>query len=395
MFLFIFISPNRMADEEATNSSASSSKVKAEQSQNSDADDGPVVKRQKLDETKKITNICYDCLEHIFDFLDVESLLSLAHTCKRLQIGAAYYFGDEFGDRLIILDNHDGVAPGLLVDSRFIVSTRLKLCLALLRCFGKKISYLFVKTNDHIDQLIQYIVQYCGDALADVTFHQCLPVMPIENCQQPFKNVEKISVANGILNGQLAGLAHYFPNLKFFNCDSIAFDANFVGLCFPQMKFLTIKIDREVAQDNVTAKGLKHLVSANPQLESVSFDLGKKMALSTLLDITSSNTSISDLVLVPDPDSIRNVLDIVNESATELTRLATEHPPLVNLYLPECRMTADDAIALIGQLTSLKSFLFHVRNHSEFESFNNQLDKKWNVRLKAVISDVHFVELNC
>lgn len=381
-----------MADEEATKSSNS---VEAEQSQTADADDGPVPKRQKLDETKKITNICYDCLEHIFEFLDVESLLSLAETCKRLQIGAAQYFGDEFGDRLIILDNYDGVAPGLLVDSRFIVSTRLKFCLSLLRCFGKKMSYLFIKTNDHIDRLIQYIVRYCGDALADITFHQCLPVFPIENCQQPFKNVEKISIANGILNGQLAGLAHHFPNLKFFNMEGISFDADFVGICFPQMKYLTVKIDSEVAQDNLTDAGLKRLIHANPQLESVSFELGKKMALSTLLEIVSSNASITDLLFVPDPESIRNMRDVEFENAAELTRLASEHPPIVNLYLPEYRITADDAIAFIGQLTSLKSFLFHVRNHSEFERFGNQLDKKWNVKLKAVVSDVHFIELNC
>ena len=33
---------------------------------------------------KSLTNICYDCLERIFDYLDIESLLNVADTCKCL-----------------------------------------------------------------------------------------------------------------------------------------------------------------------------------------------------------------------------------------------------------------------------------------------------------------------
>lgn len=374
-----------MAEQEVT----TSNNIESEQSQQLVASEEPT----NAVETKTITNIYYDCLERIFGFLDLESLLSFADTCKRLQIGAAHYFGDEFGETLLVLDNFDGGAPGLLVDSRFIVSTRLKMSLALLRCFGNKISYLFIKTDDHIDHLIQYIIRYCGDALIDITFHQGLPVFPIENCQQPFKNVERISVANVVLNEQLASVVHCFPFIKFFSMDGISFDPDFVGVCLPQLRYLTIKVDSD-GQSDCTERGLINLMHANPQLESLSIDLGRKMALSTIMEIVSGNSSISDLVMVPNPESIRNVVDVMSESTEELTRFANEHSSLVNLYIPEYRFTADDAIAFIRQLTSLASFLFSVHGHSEFESFIDQLDKKWKVNLKAVISDVHFVELN-
>lgn len=52
----------------------------AQQHQESDGNKGPIGPR----ETKTITNICYDCLERIFDFLDLESLVNVAGTCKRL-----------------------------------------------------------------------------------------------------------------------------------------------------------------------------------------------------------------------------------------------------------------------------------------------------------------------
>lgn len=51
------------------------------------------------EEVKSITNIYYDCLEQIFDFLDLESLLNVAGTCKRLQIAAAAKLSDEYGGK--------------------------------------------------------------------------------------------------------------------------------------------------------------------------------------------------------------------------------------------------------------------------------------------------------
>lgn len=50
-------------------------------------------------EAKTITNIYYDCLERSFDYLDLESLLNVARTCKRLQIAAAAKFDDDFDEK--------------------------------------------------------------------------------------------------------------------------------------------------------------------------------------------------------------------------------------------------------------------------------------------------------
>lgn len=52
------------------------------------------------------TNIYYDCLERIFDYLDLESLLNLAQTCKRLQIAAAAKFSDAYGKICILVNPH-------------------------------------------------------------------------------------------------------------------------------------------------------------------------------------------------------------------------------------------------------------------------------------------------
>lgn len=60
-----------------------------------------VAKRFKTDDRtpNRREIIYYDYLERIFDFSDVESLLNVAGTCKRLQIVAAAKFGDEYVDK--------------------------------------------------------------------------------------------------------------------------------------------------------------------------------------------------------------------------------------------------------------------------------------------------------
>lgn len=50
-----------------------------------------------------ITNINYDCLERIFDCLDILDLLNVAGTCKCLQIAAAAKFSDEHGKKHVIM----------------------------------------------------------------------------------------------------------------------------------------------------------------------------------------------------------------------------------------------------------------------------------------------------
>lgn len=67
--------------------------------------DGKAEDVEAADTKPNITTIFYDCLERILEYLDMESLLSVAGTCKRLEIGAANYFGEKFGNSMILVGN--------------------------------------------------------------------------------------------------------------------------------------------------------------------------------------------------------------------------------------------------------------------------------------------------
>lgn len=118
-----------------------------------------------------ITDICNELVDRIFDFLDVQSLLNCAQTCTRLQIAAAEKFGHDFGNDCVDMSYFPTEKPEVYRMSygqKFGNATRvtgLKYCLKFLRCFGTKISYLYLMTkNDEIydKYVIQYVNQYCA-----------------------------------------------------------------------------------------------------------------------------------------------------------------------------------------------------------------------------------------
>lgn len=123
-------------------------------------------------ETPSITNICYDFQRQIFDFLDLESLLMVACTCKQLQNAAAAHFGSRFGKKDVWFTPSRRIAIHVNKYDAIDVCG-LKLCLPFLRCFGANISRLRVFVpccdnnyyNRNFKFLLQYINKYCPDAL--------------------------------------------------------------------------------------------------------------------------------------------------------------------------------------------------------------------------------------
>lgn len=365
-------------------------------------------------EKKTITNIYYDCLERIMNFLDIDSLVNLADTCKHLQIGAAHYFGENFGSKCIIISN-DLVAPHVC-DKCALVS-RLKPTLAMLRCFGSKIAHLSIEKSDYSDYYKHYLMNYCGDALQNIHFHQSLsvlptedrqntlknllagiahwfpfikkqPVFPIEDGHKPFKNVKHICITNVILKDQLADVSHWFPTIQSLHLCNIWFDDDFIGVCLPRMEFLGIS---NVDQREFSIKCMLNLLHANQQLITLNSDI--KMTLTTLLEMINGNSSIKNIEMKLNIETLTVAIESIIVNAAELERFANEHPSIVCLLLLKYQIKADDAIAFIRKLTSLDRFNFNIMGQSEYDRFTQQLDGKWKCDLLRVISGVHFIEL--
>lgn len=328
-------------------------------------------------EVKSITNIYYDCLERIFDFLDLESLLSLANTCKRLQIAASVKFSDILGKREIYLglSQFNWKKPGIYDNGYLIEVFGLKYGLPLLRCFGLKIYGLNIlyhcnsEPNDYVDR---YVNQYCADTVKFIAFKR-KPKFSPETHQKPFKCVERVVLQNVDVGKHLPSFVNWFPKLRQLEMQNISIDENFIDIPFPHLEYLTATVGNGV-RSNFTKKNILGLLHANRQLIGLDVYMhdNGRMVMSELFSMISENPMISTFSTMLNSGNM-----VAKVSVIEMMRFAVEHPTLREMDLFQYQFTAKDAITFIRQIKSLEQLQFQVTDESEFERFANQLDSEW------------------
>lgn len=325
----------------------------------------PEQKRDVDAQATTITNIYYDCLEHIFDFLNFESLLNVAQTCRRLQIGAAAKFGDDFYSKRIelYLYRPNEWQSGIYWHPKCIFVVNLKFCLPFLRCFGAKISDLLVDysglPSDHCGHVNQYISQYCAATVTKIVFLG-KPEFSIELFRKPFKQVTALTISEASIDNQLLALVHWLPNLRRLKLNDVEIstgDATDVSVSFPHLEHLSFTIAPEAAMGHLTYNQAVHLLNANRQLHSLKI--------------------ISYYVM--DVGMIKNM--------NELIRFANEHPLIDDLDMRASILKADAAISIFRQLNSLKHFGFLVQDQTEHDRLLKCVDEAWQHNIFPINDD--------
>lgn len=339
-------------------------------------------------EAKAITNIYYDCLERIFDFLDLEDLLNVGRTCKRLQIAAAAKFGDDFGkvkirfcnwlyyyhrDSGINIDKYDG---GIDVIG-------LKLWLPFLRCFGRHVSMLRVDYRDVPETRMEFldhcINHYCADTLEGCTLLETR-ALSVKNFTKQFKKVNSVSISGAPLRNQLPFFNKMFPNMHRLELGRVSIDEITFGVRFPQLRDLTLIFYSGKGNGNLTYGNAKKILHANQHITGLCIEnTADKMTLTMLLDLIEENRSIVSLSA-----QFEHGIEV---NTAEWVRLASTYPLMQVLCMTAFRITARDAIFLIQQLSSLNFLKLHFANRFERESFMEQLTNEWGECDKFLLSD--------
>lgn len=341
-------------------------------------------------EPKSITDICYDCLERILDFLDLQSLLHVADTCTWLRAAAAMKFGTNFRQKRIYLDLQTYAQPWIHVHRNEINLSGLRVCLPFLRCFGEKITDLAVNYRNSdgkiTGQVDRYINQYCGNL---ISISQVNRAFPITNLQKPFKNVEKIDITSSCLGKYLPKFTYLFPNLGHLEMYYVSFYA-FQNVCFPNLKHLTLIVENSNRWQYFTYENTAKFLNVHRKLDVLNLMLFGEMALSTLLRLISGNRCITKLSVV---SGLGYSDKFVNVNVDEMDRFAAKHPLLVELDVVSFRFTADNAVRFIGQMTSLKLFKFQVENSFERDCLFEQLDDEWKYHFWT-FNGIFYIKLN-
>lgn len=336
-------------------------------------------------ESNPMENICTEIVERIFDYLDVQSLLNVAETCKRFQKIAAGRFGHRFGDKAIYMYEmryFNGKRPPIIDVGDFSINViGLKFCLQFLRCFNANIMQLkHVCTHA---ALKRYINQYCVHTLKTISFaHE--DALAFKHFPTPFKNVETAKVAFvNFENRQLNSFANLFPKLCHLEMIHSELDENAIDVSFSHLKELKLGVVWTInngKKTNLTANNLSKLLHVNPQLQTLHFQLKSGVNFTELSNMISDNPLLLGLY-INDLDFYR----VFRVNAYELDRFVSEHPLIENLGLQHYEFGADDAIAFIRRLKSLEWMEFRVNHRSDVEHFLQQLDKTtWQYSVNSI-----------
>lgn len=339
---------------------------------------------EKETEASTMANICHELIERIFDLLDVDSLLNVAGTCKRLQVVAATKFGHKYGNKHIWFFENDFLlgsnrAPGVYLNRDQIDVIGLKCGFRFLRCFGAKLSNLedpfsYIR-NDHFHR---YVNQYCADTLINITSN-CEGAFPFESCSKPFANVKKIQISDAELGYRLEDFMNLFPNLRHLEMTDIKIHETAIAVRVPRMEHLALNVrmvfDDDDVIDEFTTKNVPNFLRENRYLQSLDLFSYNKIGFTELLNMINENPFLLKLRLKCGSSAVVN--------ADQLKRFTNEHPLIEELYLPVCRFSADYAFQLIRQLNSLRQFEFDFTSCHERDRFLNHIDKKWQYDLSG------------
>lgn len=324
-------------------------------------------------EPKSLNNIYYDCLERIFDFLDLKSLLNVANTCKRLDTAARAKFGHEHGSKVVKLSHVSAAIEPHISADQSSISVYSSVLLPFLRCFGRHVSHLrysrsstFQNGRERYAQ--RYINQYCAETLITISFGPVESM--IETFAKPFVNVREVTIATTALGNRLSHFMYWFPNMSrmkiLFGVRDV--DDGAVAVSFPHLHHLTVVLDTEPG--NFTIERAAELLRANRQLESLNIQSRRRR--NELWDLISQNESITTLTIT--------CLGSDGVTTDEVNRLASEHSLLEELRLTCAKFTANSAITLMLRLNSLKRFVFRIEGEIELNRFLEQLDNKWQAK---------------
>lgn len=198
----------------------------------------------------KITDLNDACLEHLFEYLNFQTLFNVADANEYLRPAAATVYKRHFGQFKVRLTGNSHVTssrPIFVLDQ--LIVDQLKSILRFLRCFGSEITVLEIDTGFYTkkkqyEYINQYVNKYCADNLTSISFN-LVPEISAEHFSKPFTNVQTVNVVAGSVGRYLPSFAEWFPNMRQLTLIQV-FQNRLTDLHFPHLERLTIQNGKQM-----------------------------------------------------------------------------------------------------------------------------------------------------
>lgn len=328
-----------------------------------------------LSNSTKITDLPDECLMNIFQYLDIRDLFMVAIASARLrrvavevrkkQAKGSTLFLYRYDSKFLLIDNqaHEKAATKAFARD-------FKGWLLYLRYFGSTISHLVIDYANYPNikwyQYAQrYINTYCAESLNEIEIEIWNISQVSFHLSKPFINVHTVSFRSYFTCKLLPQIAECFPNLKHLKLRDVHFFDCFDRVYFPHLEQLYLKGNAE--------KRFTNFLDLNRQLKSLNIDF-PKLLLTTLLEMIKNHSPITKL-------QATGFIGSQRVKSVEIQRIANEHSSMVELDLKDITLfRAQDVIALIEQLKSLKRFDCRIKNKSDVARLKTTLNQnKWTL----------------
>lgn len=212
----------------------------------------------------KITDMNLICIEECLEYLELDDLLNVADSNKRLRKAAECVFLRKLGQRSIQINYCRQVNPNFWFNRNINLHIHdLKFALQLLRCFGHLITSLDLCYFDKPVRIFAYTNEYCAKSVTKISFDDTKEI-PLRQLKNPFPKVLEVDVRDSEI-AKTGWFNYLFPNMqrlcysggKPYHIDSIA-------CAFPNLQHLGI-----ICPELFKKKSVLDCLRLNPQLKTL------------------------------------------------------------------------------------------------------------------------------
>lgn len=229
-----------------------------------------------------ITELGVDCLDHVFNHIELKDLLSVAQVCRQFRDAATFVYARKYSKRTVeILGDVNEQLEWTNyydIDERNLVLADRKTILQILRCFGNKITHLeyrcILKDTDPYGQFYEkvchYINTYCADSLKWM-YLDPLKAGFDKLCAKPFKEIETVVLFMRSLD--IRSFNRIFPKLKNLNFQWFNSGCKFITIAeeYPHLQSVDVFLNES---SEPIKSFVRNILRLNKQLQCLKMRTG-------------------------------------------------------------------------------------------------------------------------
>lgn len=274
-----------------------------------------------------LTDLNIDCLEAILELLELDDLIQVADSNKRLQHASKFVFIRKYG-RLEMQSRirSDPVKICIETTKKHMTVYKLKSRLQLLRNFGSLISQILLESICLTTPVyVDYINEFCSDSLTGIGVSMYDEDV-LHILKKPFTKVKTVHLTTYFIR-QENSLGRLFPNMQTLKLSYIRADylhTAFFSNHFPCLEYFELNPIRYTGDswsykddDPLKAEAIKGLLRLNPQLKRLCMK-GRNQSDADILQVFhEQETSLEYLELI----GFEDFFEYFNEEKFHLTNV--------------------------------------------------------------------------